>query len=543
MTSSLHLQRALGTLALLTLACGGGGKPTGGDPAGSALRTGTAVVAISGDLSGVNPLLATNRVSRNILQAVFLRLFDEQPDFSEGPPSFEPRLARSWSWSEDGRRLEIELRRDASWSDGAPVTSADVIWSLDAAVDPDVAWVYSETRERIESYRALDEYTVEVRFRNDYPGRLSDLNETPVLPKHVWSRVPFSEWRQSGGWFRDNLVGSGPFVITSWKANSELVLEPNPHYYREGYPKLARVVFQVVPERANRLELLLSGQVDFVSGLRPSAAPRVSASETVALTTYWNPQYIYIVWNGCEPPFDDPVVRKAMTLAIDREALVEAVYGEHARVAFSPALSDTWVSARELEPWPWDPEEAKRLLASRGFTDTDGDGLLDRGGRALSVQLSTNPENEMRVDMVSLIHGQLRDVGVGAEIDLREFSVLMDDLRKHDFGAGLSSWIVDTTFDLKSLFHSSAVGAGYNFGCYRNPEVDRLIDLAREQTDLEELRRYLIAIQEAIHRDQPYTFLAEVQRLSGVNRRLDGVAPNPLETYGALEEWALARPE
>ena len=540
---SHHPQRALSTIALLALACGGGGEPAVDAPAESALQNGTAIIAISGDVTGVNPLLSTGRVSRTILDAVFLRLFAEQPDFSDGPPSFEPRLAKSWSWSEEGRRLSIELRRDASWSDGAPVTSADVVWSLDAASDPDIAWVHSETHERIVSYRALDEYTIEVRFRNDYPGRLSDLNESPILPKHLWSRVPFSDWRQSGGWFRDNLVGSGPFVITSWKASSELILEPNPHYYRKGYPKLARLVFQVVPDRANRLELLLSGQVDFVSGLRPSAAPRVTASETVALATYWNPQYLYIVWNGCEPPFDDSVVRRAMTLVIDREALVEAVYGDHARVAFSPMLSDTWVSAPGLEPWPWNPKEAKRLLASRGFTDTDGDGLLDREGRTLSVQLSTNPENEMRVDMVSLIHGQLRDVGVAAEIDLREFSVLMDDLRKHEFEAGLSSWIVDTTFDLKSLFHSSSIDAGQNFGCYRNPEVDRLIDLARDQTDLQELRRHLIAVQEAIHRDQPYTFLAEVQRLSGVNRRLQGVVPNPLATYGSLEEWSLAARE
>lgn len=539
---SVRVLSALVALAVLSLACGGAGdegpRDASGAPAGA-----TAVAAISSDLSGVNPLLSNNSVTRAVLDAVFVRLLAEQPDFSAGPPSFEPRLAESWSWSEDGRTLTLELRRDARWSDGAPVTAADVVWSFDAAADPAIAWTHSETRERIEGYRALGEHTVEVRFQSAYPNRLSDLNECPILPRHVWSEIPFAEWRQNGGWFRRHLVASGPFVVADWKANSEVVLRRNPHYFRDGRPRLDRLVLLVVPDRVNRLEMLLAGEIDFVTGLRPSVASRVEASPRADLFSYWHRQYHYLVWNGCEPPFDDPVVRRALTLAVDRQSVIEAVYGDYARMAVSPVLSSAWVFARELEPWPWDPAEARRLLAARGFTDSDGDGLLDRDGETLHVGVATNVESEMRADMATMIHSQLRDVGVDAELVLREFGVLMDALRRHDFEAGLSSWIVDTSFDLKNLFHSEAVGSGQNFGCYRNPEVDRLIDLAREQTDLAELKRILIEIQELVHRDQPYTFLAEVQRLNGVSRRLGGVTPSSLTPFGELEEWSIGPPE
>lgn len=537
MTRPSRLRSAPAALALLALACGGGDRPARrSDAPGRPV-----VIAVSSDLGGVNPLLSAGRGTLDILNHVFLRLFAEQPDFADGPPTFEPRLAESWSWSGDGRVLTLELRRDAAWSDGVPVTAEDVVWSFDAAGDPEVAWSHAESRERIEGYRALGEHTVEVRFRNAYPGRLSDVNECPILPRHVWGRVPFAEWRQSAGWFRENLVASGPFVLARWRPNQLFVLERNPRYHRAGHPKLDRIVFRVEPERANRLELLLSGEVDFVSGIRPSAAARVEASELAGVKAYWHRQYHHIVWNGCSPPLDDPEVRRGLTLALDRESLVEAVYGEYGRVAVSPILSNTWAFA-DLEPWPWDPQEARRLLAARGFRDRDGDGFLDRDGERLAVTLITNVENGMRVDLATLAHSQLGEIGVDAALDFREFSVLLANLDAHDFDAALSSWTIDTSLDLKNIFHSSSVDGGQNHGCYRNPEVDRLIDLARSQTDLAEIKRHLVAIQEIIHRDQPYTFLAEVQRLDGVARRLRGVEPNPLAKYGALEDWSVAPP-
>ncbi len=264
-------------------------------------------------------------------------------------------------------------------------------------------------------------------------------------------------------------------------------------------------------------------------------------STTADVIAFWHRQYHCIVWNGCQPPLDDPVVRRALTLALDRQSLIEAVYGDFARVAVSPVLSDSWVFADGLEPWPWDPEEARRLLASRGFADTDGDGILDRDGKPLAVKLSTNLGNEMRIDMATLAHGQLREIGIDAELDFREWAVFIKSLEEHDFGGGLASWIVDTSFDLTSKFHSSSIESRQNWGCYRSPEVDGLIDLARQQTDLDELKRHLVELQRIVHRDQPYTFLAEVQRLSGVSRRLRGVEPNPLDEYGAVEEWSIAR--
>lgn len=501
-------------------------------------RPATAVGATIADLSGVSELIASDiQFTTDILDQLFVQLLSEQADFAEHPPTFAPELATGYDWSEDHRELTFHLRQDARWSDGVPITAEDVRWTWQAQVSPEVAWSYADLKDGITDVEALDPHTVRFRFKQAYAYQLLDAIEGKILPKHVWSRVPFARWRESAGWFRDNLVTSGPFRLGEWRPGEEVELVRNELYFDPGVPKLDRVVFRVAPDAATHIEQLLAGALDFACGVTPADAARITSRADLRLIAFDNRQYDYLAWNLLRPPFDDPEVRRALTLAIDRQALVDALFRGYARVASSPIPSNVWAHDPSVAPLPYDPAESRRILERRGFADRDGDGVVERDGRPLTFELTTNSSNRIRTAALVMIQEQLRKVGVAATPRTIEIHALTEANRAHDFDATISGWAIDTTLDFRPYFHSAESSEGYNFGSYSNPEVDRLLDAARRAPTPEAALPDLLRLQQILHADQPYTFLWEPQRLCAVRADLAEVRPNAISAYFNLPDW------
>ena len=154
--------------------------------------------------------------------------------------------------------------------------------------------------------------------------------------------------------------------------------------------------------------------------------------------------------------------------------------------------------------------------------------------------LSTNSDNRLRADAAVLIQEQLRHLGIDARVELLEFNTLMTRNEAHDFDATIGAWGIDTSLDLKYALHSESIEEGYNYGCYSNVEVDRLIDRARRQADPESAKPILHRVQRILHEEQPYTFLWEPMRLYGIGSRVHGAEPNALSAYFNLEEWQVS---
>jgi peptide/nickel transport system substrate-binding protein len=531
------LRRRLAAVVVAALAAGAaacaGERAT---PAADAepRRGGQVVIGSSSDIAGINevvvPLSAFNG---EIVRQLFLPLVDEMPDYE----TVRPRLAESWTFSDDRRTLTFRLRDGVTWSDGVPVTADDVVFTYRAWTSPELAWEGAHLLAAVEAVEAIDARTVAFRFTHPYSTQLLDVAAGAViLPAHAWGKLPFAEWRADTDWFRANLVVNGPFTLAAWRPQQEIVLERNPLYYEEGLPRLDRVVVRVVPEQATQLTQLLAGQLDFVVQLAPDDAPKVERAPGVELVSYWTRGYITIGWNVRGDLFADAAVRRAMTLGIDRETLVESIWGDLARPIASPIPPDTWAWSEEVSPLPYDPAAARRLLDEAGWVDRDGDGVRDKDGRPFRFRLITNAGNSQREDALVIIQDQLARIGVAVVPEALEFHTLIDQITKGEFDATVIGWGIPTTFDFRYAYHSAEIG-GTNVVGFADPEVDRLLEEARQAPDMPSMGPYLDRLQRIQQELQPYTYLWQSRRLLGIRERVKGAEPNHLHELGNLREW------
>lgn len=530
----------LGGASLLLSSCRKEVPATATPAASQPVRGGTLVVASIADMDSVNELLSANsRAADDVLYRVFSHLLDEQPDFTDHPPTFKPELAERWEWSPDHLTLTFHLRKDALWSDGVPITAEDVRFTWQAQTSPEIAWDTFYMKEHIRDVEVVDAHTVRFHFTRLGPSMLVEANEGLILPKHVWGQVPFAKWRESGDFFRDHLVVSGPFKLERWTPQQEIVLARNERYWNPELPYVDKVVVRIIPDVQNRVTQLLAGSIDLLEQVPMADLPRIEAAPHLELTSFWHRTYQFVAWNARNPLFATKELRRALTLAIDRQGLVDALWGKWARVADSPIVQNVWAHNDALVPWPYDPAEARRLLAEQGFKDTDGDGFLDRDGRKFSFELITNQGNSARMNAVVMIQEQLKKVGIEVQPRILEFNALNEAMTERKYDAVLSAWGMPTTLDLRYAYHSDSIDDGDNHTFYNNPEVDRVIEEIERLPDITEAKTLLDRAQLLIHEDQPMTFLWESQRINGLNRRVENAQSNLFSTLWHLHEWWL----
>jgi peptide/nickel transport system substrate-binding protein len=530
--------------ALVLTGCGGpGGRDGGETPPPAAVesrpqRGGTVVVSWIASPTGVNEITTqATAITTEVVRQLFLHLLEEMPDFEEHPPTMAPQLARSFEWSPDHKVLTFHLREDAVWSDGVPITADDVRFTWQAHTNPDVAWNSAFMKERILDVEVVDPHTARFHFSQPYAKQILDANEGVILPKHAWGKLPFSKWRESSDWFLQNLVVSGPFTVGSWQPQQDVVLVRNERYYRKDRPYLDKVVVRNNPDAASQITQLFSGNVDFVPQVQPGDFERIKADPRLELIAYWFRLFVCAVWNIRDPRFADADVRRALTLAIDRQTIVDTLLSDGVgRVAVSPIVQSVWAFDRTLKPLPYDPAEARRILESKGWKDTDGDGILDKGGKPFSFVLLSNSGNQQRIDAAVMIQDQLKKVGIRVEPRVVEFNSLISQAVEGKFEALIFGFIMDTSLDMTAQFGSKSTQEA-NFGGYNSPEFDRLMAEAMAKPDIRDAKPILDRIQQLIHRDQPMTFLWESKRLSAVNRRVHDVKPTVLFSLINLEDW------
>lgn len=493
---------------------------------------GSLVIGITGNVDSFNPLFNESSAAQEITHLMLLGLADLN-DKSE----FVPELASSWKHSRDYLQLTYNLRKDAVWSDGVPITAEDVLFTFDLAMDSTVASPRQGITEFIKKVEGKDPHTVTFHFTKAYPDQIFD-TAGEILPKHILENADRSALRSHK--FGRNPISSGPFKFKKWVSQQYIELEPNEKYFG-GRPYLDRVVFKIVPDQTNLLLQLRTGEVDMMIGVPPAEVTQLkSANPNVSIYPVSGRVYYYIGYNHQNPLFSDAKVRQALTMAINRQGIIDAFlygFGKPCLGPLPPMLK--WIAANPVEKFPYSADKSKQMLVEAGWLDSDGDGWLDKDGQKFEFSLKTNAGNQLRADVTVILQDQLRQVGIKVNIETVEWTTMMGELRAKKFDAYIGGWSTSFNVDLTPIFHSSS-DKMFNFISYSNPKVDQLIEIGREEMNRQKAADIWKETQRLIYQDQPYTFLFWIDKVVAVSNKFQNVTPIPLSAVYNLEKWYLA---
>lgn len=530
-------------LCLALAACGGGDRPSSQTAAAtpdSARYGGTLVIGYASDIGDINPL--TWQVQNAIYMQQFV-LFTPLITYDAQLRPI-PRLAKSWEVNADTTLLTFHLRDDIWWQDGVRTSAYDVKFSYDRARDPKTGYIYAGLWTFYGEAEVPDSFTFRIRLR-PHAEYMDVWRQFAPVPEHVLRDVPPE--RMAGHPFGTRQpVGNGPFRFASRTAGQQWVFEANPRWPKElgGRPYVDRLVYRVIPEPATLLTELETGGIDLYPGMPPQFAARAKASPRVRLVDFPDLSYEQITWNERRPPFGDARVRRALTLAIDRPRLVEAVRAGYGRVANSTVAPGLWMhDSTAGADLGYDTTAARRLLTDAGFADRDGDGVLESAdGRPFRFTLKVGHGNRERRDIAEIVQADLRRMGIAVEIREVEFNTLLanaSDSRKRDFDAMVLGWKPEFHLDDSDLFSCRKRDQPLAWSGYCNAEADRLMDSVQIVPDRAAALPLWHRYQRLIARDQPITPLYFSNRLVGISRRVQGVTLDARGDWVGIERWWL----
>ena len=449
-----------------------------------------------GDASFLNPILAQDAASSDVNSFIFNGLIK----YDRNLQNFVGELAQSWK-IEEGPEPEITffLRRGVLWHDGKEFTAEDVKFTYDRIMDEKTNTVRRSDFELVKKAEVLDPYTFRVTYSQSFSPGLSTWG-IGVVPRHLLEKQDINTAP-----FNRNPIGTGPFRFVQWETDEKIVVEANPGYF-EGRPCLSRIIYRIIPDSSlSEMELLTRG-IDYY-GVSPFQYQRME--KTPFLNVYSEPSlgYTYIGYNLQNPLFKDRRVRQALTMAINREEIVQYVLDGLGTVANGPFPPQMWYCNPNVKPLPYDPAVARRLLQEAGWK-RNRDGILEKDGKPFSFKLITNSGNDTRRDVGVLAQRAFRELGIDVKLELYEWSVFLKDfINPKAFDACILGWALSPDPDAYQIWHSSQIEKGFNFVSYRNPEVDRLWEAGRREYDMEKRKAIYWRINELIAEDQPYTFL------------------------------------
>jgi peptide/nickel transport system substrate-binding protein len=498
-------RKAVATLLLLLIGCAR-------TPAPDRLRVGADV-----DAGSLDPRLMRDTTSYRVVDLVYDGLVRLDGDLVP-----RPALASRWE-SPEPTRFVFHLRENVRFHDGSALGAEDVVHTFESVRDPELGAPLRALYEPIASIEALDDRTVELRLREPYAPLLQYL-DLGIVPRH-------------GSDLGSAPVGSGPYRLASWARGSRILLEANPEFWGEP-PLIEAVEIVVVPDNTARARAFEAGDLDLVqSPLSPADVHRLASDERFRSHSASGLAITYLNFNTARKPFQEPGLRRALAMLVDQSTILEKIYEGVDEKASSILLPGSWAFDPSVRQPGYDPGAAGELLAALGFRDSDGDGFLDREGRKLRVELGTHSEDVNRVQTVELLQNAFRARGIDASVrisDWPSFSIRRD---AGDFDVLLLGWtqLVDPDRGAYDQFHS---GGGLNWGGYRNPRVDELLERGRAELDAAERAAIYRELAAIVASELPYYVLSYQGYHVFHSPRLEGFEPDP---RGMLRSLAAAR--
>jgi peptide/nickel transport system substrate-binding protein len=524
---------ALVWLSLGALACSDK-EPEATVEGDTPVQGGTVVLANNGDLDALNPLVALDKYAQEVNRAM---LFIPLVRYNEGL-DYEPALARSWKMTGD-TGVVFYLRNDVRWHDGRPTTAEDVLFTFERARDTATAYPSSDYFVSWRNARVIDSLTIQFSWV-PHLDPLAGVPFLPVVPKHLLDSIAPSAMRQAA--FNKRPIGNGPYRFVEYRANDRWVFEANPDYPADlgGRPYLDRVVWRVIPEAAAQATEIQTGNVDVILSPKSDQIKAFATQPDLSVMVKPSRQFANIGWNGKRPPLNDANVRRALSLAIDRQAIIQTLRNGYGQLAVGPIGPYHWAFDSTLAALPFNQDSARALLRAAGIYDRNNDGVAElANGKQFVIELLHPAGSAINKDMAVMVASNLSQVGVKIVPQATDPATMYGIIGSPDrkFDAVIVAWEADFRINLRDIFHTGSMAGPFQMASYSNPRVDALIDSVARVTDRAAAMPIYKELQRILRDDQPWTFLYYYPDLVVTRKRLHGANMDIRGTLLTVGKW------
>jgi len=492
--------------------------------------SGTIVIAMGAAPVSLDPADHRSRESETVIRNMFDGLVTR--DTSSG---VHMQLAESMEWA-DEQTLNIKLREGVKFHDGTEMTADDVVFTFERVINENaIEYPEPHTSPRkgliapLESIEKTGDYAVTMHFTGPWPPAMQLLVHQQIVPKAYIEKVGTEG-------FIAHPIGTGPFKFVSAQPGfEEVVLERFADYYG-GSPDVTpvgtacvnQVVFRVIPEASTRVSALLAGEVNIITNVPQDLIPNLEANENVQVKTAGGTQPKWLELNVNMAPFDDVRVRQALNYAVDKDLIIQQIYGGRAVALPGPLSPYNNFVNKSLSPYPYDTAKATDLLKQAGWEDTDGDGILDKDGQPFTFTIDTLEDWRPLAEAVADMY---RAIGVDANVRFWEYSVIKEQLLAGERQGYLDDW-GDSAFDpvghFEAKWHGFVEGTPYgrgNFSTYDNTHVDELIEQGETTGDTAARQALYDEAQQIVYDEAPAVFLILPEEVEAASASISNWIP------------------
>jgi peptide/nickel transport system substrate-binding protein len=512
---------------------------TGGDVGG------TMVVSMPGDLGTLLPPLVTSIADRQLTDLLYDRLADIGDGLNTlGDIGFKPQLAQRWEWAPDSLSIVFHLNPKAKWHDGQPVRASDVRFSLNLIKDPALGSPVALYVTNIDSISVRDSLTAVAWFKRHTPEEFYDLTyQVVVLPEHILGNTPVAQLKTADVGRRG--IGSGRFRLARWQPGQRIEIVADTGNYR-GRAKLDRIVFIPAPDFNSAVTRFFAGDADLFDQLRPENIAKLAGDTVRRATKYPNLQYSTLAFNLVDPRqpsrphpiFGDRAVRRALTMAVNRAAMLRNVFDTLAQPLRGPFPNSVAVADSMLPQIRYDTLAARALLDSAGWL-AGPDGVRSRNGQRLAFSIMSPSSSATRHQYAVLLQAALNKVGAAVTLEETDFATFVAKQGSHGFDAEISLFATDPSVSgFKQTWSTAGIGKdGSNFMAYSNPVVDALLDSATNSFDPARTRSYARRAFETMIEDAPAIWLYQPPTIAGIARRIHTTPMRADEYWSGMADW------
>ncbi|KKO54856.1 ABC transporter substrate-binding protein [Paenibacillus sp. DMB20] len=472
------------------------------------------VVAWLSDPPSMDPHMSTDQQTSIVTSHIYNTLVMHDKDLV-----VQPGLAESWK-AVDDVTWEFKLRQGVKFTDGSAFNAEAVKANIDRLLDPKVASPRASLVDMVKEVKVIDEFTVQIVTAYPFSPLLAHLAHpgvsivSPEGIKKDYEKVKAGE--KAGAYLAQNPAGSGTFKLDNWNPGQEVKLVKNDDHWGDK-AKIDSVTFKVVSEDGTRIAELETGYAHIVEPVSPSSISRVEGLDGTYLNRQASLSLSYIGFNMEKKPFNDVRVRQALSMAINKDEVISGVYEGTGIPAVGPLAPDVFGYDASVKPIENNLDKAKELMKEAG---------LEKG---FSTTIWTN-DNPERIKIAEYVQSKLKELNVDVKIEVLEWGAYLAQTAegKHDmFILGWSTVTADSDYGLYLLFHSANAGEPGNRTFTKDPELDKLLDEGRKESDPEKRKAIYKKAQEKLVELAPMLYIHHQEYLEGVSDKVKGYWRHP----------------